>query len=155
MKKFLVSVVGGYECDTETAELAERTGELIANEGFVLVCGGRSGVMEAVCRGAKKAGGITVGILPGEDKRDANEFVDIAITSGLGYTRNAIVAGTADLVVAFPGKYGTLSEIGLALNAGKEVYGIGAWDIEGVIKLKSPEELKDILDKKGKAKGVR
>ena len=155
MKKFLVSVIGGYECDSKTAELAERTGEIIAGEGFVLVCGGRSGIMEAVCKGAKKAGGITVGILPGEDKQDANEFVDIAITSGLGYSRNAIVAGTADLVVAFPGKYGTLSEIGFALNAKKEVYGIGTWDIEGVIKLESPEGLKEILNKKGKVKGVR
>ncbi|MGB2630911.1 MAG: TIGR00725 family protein [Candidatus Omnitrophota bacterium] len=146
-KKFLVSIIGGYKCEQEFAKLAEDVGEIIAREGLGLVCGGRSGIMEAACKGAKKAGGLTVGIIPGEDKKEANEYVDVVIATGMGYSRNAIVAGTADLVVAFPGKYGTLSEIGFALNSGKEVYGFGTWDIEGVVKLEKPEELREILKK--------
>ncbi len=130
-KKFLVSVIGGHECDRENAELAEKVGEIIAQEGAVLVCGGREGIMAAACKGAKKANGLTVGIIPGEKKEDANEFVDVVITSGLGYSRNAMVAGTSDLVVAFPGKYGTLSEIAIGLKLGKPVFTIGSWDIKG------------------------
>ncbi|MGB2662250.1 MAG: TIGR00725 family protein [Candidatus Omnitrophota bacterium] len=146
--KFLVSVIGGHECDRKNAELAEEVGRIVAEKGAVLVCGGREGIMEAACRGAKKAGGLTVGIVPGENKEDANEFVDVIITSGLGYSRNAMVAGTADLVVAFPGKYGTLSEIGFALNAKKEVYGFGTWDVPGVKKLESPEKFGKILQER-------
>jgi uncharacterized protein (TIGR00725 family) len=147
-RKFLVSVVGGNECDPKNEELAGQIGRIIAEEGAVLVCGGRGGTMEAACRGAKEAGGLTVGILPGENSDDANRFVDIAITSGMGYSRNALVAGTADLVIAFPGKYGTLSEIAFALNSGKEVYGLGTWDIAGVKKLGSSEEFREILIRK-------
>ncbi len=146
--KFLVSVIGGHECDKGNEELAERIGEIIAEEGATLVSGGREGIMKAASRGAKRAGGLTIGIIPGENKEDANEFIDIVITSGLGYSRNAMVAGTADLVVAFPGKYGTLSEIGFALNAKKEVYGLGTWDIPGIKKLDSPEGLRNILKEK-------
>ena len=147
-RKFLVSVIGGHECDQENTELAEKIGGIIAEEGATLVSGGREGIMKAASRGAKRAGGLTVGIIPGENKEDANEFIDIVITSGLGYSRNAMVAGTADLVVAFPGEYGTLSEIGFALNAKKEVYGFGTWDIPGIKKLDSLEEFRKIL--KGK-----
>ncbi|MGB2629839.1 MAG: TIGR00725 family protein [Candidatus Omnitrophota bacterium] len=146
--RFLVSVIGGNKCNKHNAELAEKAGEIIADEGCVLICGGREGIMEAVCKGAKKAGGITIGMLPGEDKKDANEFVDIAIATGMGYSRNALVAATGDIVVAFHGKYGTLSEIGFALNSGKEVYGFGTWGIEGVVKLEKPEELREILREK-------
>lgn len=147
-RKFLVSVIGGHECDQKNIELAEKVGEIIASEGATLVSGGREGIMKAVSRGAKKAGGLTVGIIPGENKEDANEFIDIVITSGLGYSRNAMVAGTADLVVAFPGKYGTLSEIGFALNAKKEVYGFGTWSIPGVKELDSPNQLKGIISER-------
>ena len=141
-RKFLVSVIGGHECDGPVAELAEKIGGIIAQEGAVLVCGGLEGVMKAVSRGANTAGGLVVGIIPGGDKRDANAFVDIVITTGMGYSRNTLVAGAADMVVALPGKYGTLSEIGFALNAGKPVYGFDAWDIPGIEKLGSPEELR-------------
>ena len=147
-KKFLVSVIGGHKCDEAASHLAEKIGGIIAAENAVVVCGGRGGIMEAVSRGAKAAGGLTVGIIPGEDKRDANEFVDIVISTGMGYSRNTLVAGTADMVVALPGEYGTLSEIGAALNARKTVYGFGAWDIPGVVKLESPEELKEIIKKR-------
>ncbi len=144
-RRFLVSVIGGHRCDKDTAKMAEHTGEIIAEENAVLVCGGLGGIMEAACRGAKKRGGLTIGIIPGGNKSDANKFVDIVITTGMGYSRNTIVAGTADLVVAFPGEYGTLSEIGFALNAEKPVYGFGTWDIKGVKKLENPDQLSRIL----------
>lgn len=89
--------------------------------------------MEAACRGAKEAGGVTVGILPGTDREAANPFVDVAIPSGLGEARNALVVRAADALVAVGGGYGTLSEIALALKAGKRVVGLDSWDIEGVV----------------------
>jgi uncharacterized protein (TIGR00725 family) len=89
--------------------------------------------MEAACRGAKEAGGMTVGILPGDDRSAANRFVDAAIPTGLGEGRNVLVVRAADAVIAVGGAYGTLSEIALALKAGKRVVGIGTWDIDGVV----------------------
>ncbi|MFH1553107.1 MAG: TIGR00725 family protein [Candidatus Omnitrophota bacterium] len=144
-RRLLVAVIGGHECDSRVEALAEEIGGIIARAGAVLVCGGLGGIMEAASRGAKSSDGYTVGIIPGEDKSSANKFIDIVITTGMGYSRNVIVAGTADLVVALPGEYGTLSEIGIALNAKKPVYGFGTWDLPGVEKLASPEELKKIL----------
>ncbi|NQT23599.1 MAG: TIGR00725 family protein [Candidatus Omnitrophica bacterium] len=146
-RKILVSVIGGHKADADALKAAERTGEIIAEEKCVLVCGGLTGIMEAVCKGAKNKKGLTVGIIPGEDKRDANQYVDVAIATGMGFSRNTLVAGTADIVVALPGEYGTLSEIGFALNAKKPVYGFDTWDIKGVRKLKSYEELRDVLRK--------
>jgi len=96
--------------------------------------------MEAVSRGAKNRGGLTVGILPSEDKNAANPYVDIPIPTGLGYTRNTIVAGCADAVIALPGEYGTLSEIAFALNMKKPVIGLGSWTIPGVLEVKTAEE---------------
>ncbi len=145
MKKILVSVVGGHECNDETAKLAEDVGRVIAKEECVLVSGGLTGVMEASCKGAKKEGGLTIGILPGRDKDDANDFVDVAITTGMWYARNVIIAAGSDIVVAFPGEYGTLSEIGFALSQKKKVYGFGTWDIPDVIKLNSPKDLREVL----------
>jgi len=95
--------------------------------------------MEAACRGAKEADGLTVGILPGPDRSDANPFVDIVLPTGLGEARNALVVGAADVVIAIGGGYGTLSEIALALKAGKRVIGLGTWDIEGVVAAEDPE----------------
>lgn len=140
-RKKLVSVIGGHKCDEDTARIAGDIGKAVALSGAVLVCGGLSGIMEAACRGAKSAGGLTIGIIPGEDKAEANEYVDIALPTGMGYSRNTLVAGTADVVVALPGEYGTLSEVAFALNAGKKVYGFGTWDIPGVEMLGSVEEL--------------
>ncbi|MFC1570251.1 TIGR00725 family protein [Candidatus Omnitrophota bacterium] len=145
--KFLVSVIGGHECDGPTSELAEKVGEVIASSGAVVMTGGLGGIMEAASRGAKKSGGETVGIIPGEDKDAANAFCDIIITTGMGYSRNTLVAGSADLLVALPGKYGTLSEIAFALNSKKPVYGFGTWNIPGVEGLKDPEDLKEVLKK--------
>ena len=101
--------------------------------------------MEAACRGAKKSGGMTIGIIPGEDKSKANRFVDIVIPTGMGFSRNTLVVGTGDMVVALPGAYGTLSEIGFALIGKKPVYGFDTWDIKGVIKLQNVKELEEKL----------
>jgi uncharacterized protein (TIGR00725 family) len=106
--------------------------------------------MEAACRGAKEAGGTTIGILPGTDRAAANRFVDVAIATGLGEARNALVVRSADAVIAIGGGYGTLSEVALALKAGKRVVGLGTWDVEGVDAVDSPEAavetvLRDLL----------
>ncbi|HET8820505.1 MAG TPA: LOG family protein, partial [Thermoleophilaceae bacterium] len=95
--------------------------------------------MEAACRGAKDGGGTTVGILPGTDRGQANEFVGVALPTGLGEARNALVVRAADALIAVGGGYGTLSEIALALKAGKRVVGLGSWDIEGVERVDTPE----------------
>jgi uncharacterized protein (TIGR00725 family) len=106
----------------------------------VLICGGLGGVMEAACRGAKTAGGTTVGILPGHDRAQANEHVDVALATGLGEARNALVVRAADALVAVGGEYGTLSEIALALKTGKPVVAIGSWDLEPLVKARDADE---------------
>lgn len=141
--KYLIAVIGGHECSEQQDSLSERAGEIIAQEGAVLVTGGMGGIMEAASRGAKKHGGLTLGIIPGEDKTTANSFTDIVITTGMGNSRNTLVAGTADMLVAFSGNYGTLSEIAFALIGGKPVYGLSAWDVPGVEMLDSVEDLRD------------
>jgi uncharacterized protein (TIGR00725 family) len=132
-------VVGPGEASPEQTAAAEEVGALIARRGAVLVCGGLGGVMEAACRGARGAGGTTVGILPGLDRAAANPHVEVAIATGLGEARNALVVRAADALIAVGGAYGTLSEIALALKAGKRVIGIGTWEIEGVEAAEGPE----------------
>jgi uncharacterized protein (TIGR00725 family) len=127
-----VAVVGPGDARPEEIAAAERVGEELARGGAVVVCGGLGGVMEAACRGAKGAGGTTVGILPGLDRASANPFVDVAVPTGLGEARNALVVRAADVLIAVGGAYGTLSEIALALKTGKRVVGIGSWEIDGV-----------------------
>jgi uncharacterized protein (TIGR00725 family) len=127
-----VAVVGPGEAGPEEIEAAEAVGRELAAHGAVLVCGGLGGAMEAACRGAKAGGGATLGILPGHDRSAANEHVDMAVATGLGEARNALVVRAADALVAVGGGYGTLSEIAFALKAGKRVIGIGTWEIEGV-----------------------
>ena len=117
----MISVVGGDPAPPEVLAQAEALGRELARRGCTIVCGGRGGVMEAACRGAKKAGGITVGILPSADGRDVNRYVDVMITTGMGYARNSIVVSSADAVIAINGSTGTLSEIGMALNFEKPV----------------------------------
>ena len=107
--------------------LAEEVGRRLAEAGAVLVCGGLGGVMAAACRGAKTAGGLTVGILPGTDRRAANPWVDVALATGLGEARNTVLVHAADVLVAVGGEYGTLSEIAFALKVGTPVVGVGTW----------------------------
>jgi uncharacterized protein (TIGR00725 family) len=133
-----IAVIGhAHACHSE-CEAAYVAGRIIAGSSAVLVCGGLGGVMEAACRGAKEAGGTTVGILPGTD--GGNPYLDITIRTGLGHARNVLVILSADAVIAVGGKYGTLSEIAIGLKAGLPVYGINTWDIEGVISCSSPED---------------
>jgi uncharacterized protein (TIGR00725 family) len=122
-------VVGGYEVDATTSAAAETVGRLLAQVGAVLVTGGRRGVAEAASRGAMQAGGLTVGILPGRDRAEANPWVQVAVPTGLGDTRNAMVVMGADAVIAFAGQYGTLSEVAFALLAGTPVVALGSWEL--------------------------
>ena len=128
MSHVFVAVVGGSTCTADEARVAEAVGRGLASRGAILVCGGLGGVMEAACRGAKAAGGLTVGILPGDDRKSANPHVDVPVVTGMGHARNAIVVKTAQAVIAVDGSYGTLSEIALALQNGIAVIGLGTWD---------------------------
>ena len=124
-----VSVIGGEECSHEEAQLAEEVGRVLAQRGVTVICGGRRGVMEAVCRGAAAQGGTTVGILPGNSRREANPYVKIPVVTGIGYARNVIVAKSGQAVIAVGGHYGTLSEIAYALEDGIPVIGLGTWSL--------------------------
>ncbi len=143
MKHFripLVSVIGGAECTPAEAALAEETGRLLAQNGYGVVCGGRGGVMAAVCKGVNQMGGVTVGLLPGDDGGEANDWVQIVIPTGLGEARNALVARAGVGVIAIGGGYGTLSEMALALKWGRRVTGLQTWDIEGVYRASDPAD---------------
>lgn len=124
-----VGVVGPGEADGALEALAEEVGRRLAEAGAVLVCGGLGGVMAAACRGAASAGGTTVGILPGDDRRAANRWVTVPVATGMGELRNGLVVRCADALVAVGGAYGTLSEVALALKAGRPVVGLGTWTI--------------------------
>ncbi|MCL4368906.1 MAG: TIGR00725 family protein [Actinobacteria bacterium] len=130
----IVAVIGEGQCTDDVARAAEEVGRELARRGMTLVCGGLGGVMEAACRGAKSAGGRTVGIIPGDDPSAANRYVDVVIVTGMGEARNALVVKTARAVIAVRGGYGTLSEIALALKTGRPVIGLDTWELsrEGV-----------------------
>ena len=127
--KRIVAVIGGEKASAQFLQTAESVGRLVAQAGAILACGGLGGVMEAACRGAKSAGGLTIGILPGADAADANPYVDIAIPTAMSTARNVILVRTADAVIAIDGAYGTLSEMAHALDQGKRVVSLGAWDL--------------------------
>ena len=136
----LIAVIGGRKADKNLRNEAEAVGRLIAEKGGILVCGGMRGIMEAASRGAKQAGGLTVGVLPQDHRRDANPYIDIPIATGMGIGRNVIISRTADALIAIGGEYGTLSEIAFGLQLGKPVVGIKSWDIKGVIPADDAEE---------------
>ncbi len=125
----IIGVIGGEACSPAEGETAYAVGREIASRGHTLVCGGRGGVMRESCRGARSADGVTVAILPGDDRSDMNEFVTIPIVTGIGYARNTIIPRTADALVAVGGRYGTLNEISFALIVGKPVVTMGSWDL--------------------------
>jgi uncharacterized protein (TIGR00725 family) len=136
-----VAVVGSGEASGELYEKAREVGRLIAERGGTVVCGGRSGVMEAAARGATEAGGTAIGILPDEDRKRANDFVSFSVATGTGHARNLAVVCSGDVVIAVGGEYGTLSEIGLALKVGRPVVALTSWDIgEHVAVASSPQE---------------
>src|SRR3954462_8907998 len=140
-----VAVIGASNARPEDIRHAGAAGTSLAELGAILVTGGRGGVMEAACRGAKAAGGQTVGLLPGLDRSDANDFVDIGLPTGLGELRNGLVARAADAVVAIGGAWGTLAEIAFARAAGKDVFGVDSWDVgeDGVVAVGSGAEAAD------------
>jgi len=129
-RTLIIGVIGSSRATADEAAAAEAVGQALAQAGAVLICGGRGGVMEAACRGARQAGGLTVGILPGSDAAEANPHVDLPIVTGLGEARNTIIVRTARAVVAIGGSYGTLSEIAHALGFGTPVVGLRTWDVE-------------------------
>jgi uncharacterized protein (TIGR00725 family) len=133
-----IAVVGAGDCTEDEYRAAQDAGYLIAGNHETLVCGGLGGVMEAACRGAKEQGGTTVGIVP--DTGDGNPYLDVVIRSDMGHARNVLVVQSADAVIAIGGKYGTLSEIAIALKQKKPVFGYKTWDIEGVFVCATPEE---------------
>ncbi|HEV2058343.1 MAG TPA: TIGR00725 family protein [Solirubrobacteraceae bacterium] len=136
-----VAVVGaGGTVAAELLALAEAVGGELARRGAVVVTGGLGGVMEAACRGARAAGGMTLGILPGTDRGEANAFVELAVATGMGELRNGLVVRCVDALVAVGGEYGTLSEVALALKAGKPVVGLATWQIDGVQAAADPRE---------------
>ncbi len=135
-----IGVIGAGSTDDKTLGIAEETGRRIGRSGAMLVCGGLGGVMEAAARGAKAEGATTIGILPGNSRREANEWIDIPVATGFGEARNIVIVRTADALIAIGGEYGTLSEIAFALKTGKPVIGLGTWDIAGVIRVSSAAE---------------
>jgi uncharacterized protein (TIGR00725 family) len=142
-----VAVVGDGRCSAEVAALAEAVGRELAQRGAILLCGGLGGVMEAACRGAKAAGGLTIGILPGTRRHDANPYVDIPIVTGMGEARNVLVVQSAQAVIAVHGEYGTLSEIAHALKLGIPVIGLQTWSLakggeerQAIVRAQTPQE---------------
>jgi uncharacterized protein (TIGR00725 family) len=146
----IIAVIGNSSCSPEEAKLAETVGELLAQQGVTVICGGLSGVMEAVCRGAKSKGGLTVGILPGQDSSTANPWVDIPVVTGIGEARNVVVVKSAQAVIAIGGSYGTLSEIAYALKSNIPVIGLNTWSLsrngqedDSIIRVQSATEAVD------------
>ena len=136
----IIAVIGGRKADKALRKEAETIGRLIAQRGAILVCGGLHGIMESAAKGAKEAGGLTIGVLPQEHKRDANPYIDVPLATGLGIGRNVIIARAADALIAVGGEYGTLSEIAFGLQMKKPVVGLKTWDIAGIIPAEKAEE---------------
>ena len=126
----IIGVVGNSVPLKEYEKIAEDLGALIAEKGWILVCGGLGGVMESVAKGARSKDGLTIGILPGSDKKDANTHIQVPILTSMQQARNAIIVRTADIVIAVGGGLGTLSEIAMALKINKPVISISSWDVD-------------------------
>jgi uncharacterized protein (TIGR00725 family) len=142
-EKTIIAVIGGGQCTKVEAKQAETIGKELAKRGITLICGGLGGVMEAACRGAVSEGGITIGILPGDNTKLANPYVEIRIATGLGEARNLAIVKTAQAVIAVGGEYGTLSEIAFALKSNKPVIGLHTWSLH-----KKGHEVKSIIEAK-------
>lgn len=147
MKK-LIGVIGARECPQSSLDLAYEVGRKIAEYGYGLVSGGMMGVMEEASRGCREAGGLSVGIIPGDDPSVANPYLDIIIPTGMGILRNLLIVRSASGLIAIDGKYGTLSEIAYALQVGKPVAGLSTWDIsEEIVKVNSAKEAVETIIK--------
>ncbi len=143
-----VSVIGGSRIDQETTELAQEVGRRLGAHGHTVVCGGRGGVMEAVCKGARDEGADTVGILPGEDRAAANAWVTIPIATGLGNARNVLVVLNGDAVIAIDGAAGTLSELGHALDFRRPIAGLESHDValQGYTPVQTPKAAVEFVE---------
>jgi hypothetical protein len=131
MRKTIIGVIGGGStASQEGVRLAEEVGFLIARSDAILVCGGLNGVMEAAAKGARRGGGLTIGVLPSGDKSDANPYVDVPIATAMSTARNLIIVRTADALIAINGSYGTLSEMAHAFDLGKTVFALRTWPME-------------------------
>lgn len=124
-----VAVCGGGALDDTASAIAHEVGAGLARGGAVVVCGGLGGVMEAVCRGARSEGGLSVGFLPGTDRTDANPYVDVVLPTGIGEMRNTLIVRASDVVIAIAGEFGTLSEVAFALRLGIPVIGLDTWEL--------------------------
>jgi uncharacterized protein (TIGR00725 family) len=133
-----IGVIGRGDCSPEEYRAAEEVGRAIAAGGGVLFSGGLSGVMEAACKGAKEAGGLTVGIIPGTGGE--NRYLDVVIRTGLSHARNVVLVQSSEALVAVGGAYGTLSEIAIAMKTGKKVFGLSTWEVPGIVPCSSAEE---------------
>ena len=141
-----VAVIGGGEAEETILAIAYKVGQEIARRGLVLLCGGLGGVMQAAARGARGAGGITIGILPGPDRRAANPFLTYSLVTNLGHARNIVLAQSADGLIAVDGGYGTISEAAIALKLGKPVVGVlTTWHLDGMQQAFSPEEAVEFI----------
>ena len=146
IRKRVIGVVGASVCSNEISKIAEEVGREIARRGAVLICGGLGGVMESACKGAKEAGGLTIGVLPSKERRSANPYVDLPIATGFGEGRNVIIVHSCDGIIAISGQYGTLSEIAFALNLGLPIVGISTWEIDvPIVRAKGAKEAVDLL----------
>jgi uncharacterized protein (TIGR00725 family) len=146
-RKLIIAVIGARDPSPEETGLAEEVGKEIARQGAALICGGLGGTMEAACRGAECEGGITIGVLPGDDPDAANPHVKIPIATGMGYARNVVVVRSAKAVIAIGGSYGTLSEIAYALAGNTPVIGLNTWSVsrdgkqdDSIIYVQSPSQ---------------
>jgi uncharacterized protein (TIGR00725 family) len=136
-RKIQIAVIGGSDAEESELNSAERVGSLLAEKQVILLSGGMGGIMEASCRGALKADGLTVGIVP---ETLGNQYLSVIIRTRMNHARNFILIGSADAVIAIGGEYGTLSEIAYALKSGIPVYGLNTWEIRGVIRCSSPDD---------------
>lgn len=161
MSDTYVGVVGPGSADAETTAIAEELGAELGRRSAVVVCGGLGGTMEAVCRGAKSTGGLTLGLLPGLDRSVANSHVDVAIPTGLGELRNGLIVRAADVLIAVRGEFGTLSEVSFALKTGVPVVGIDTWELhkggrasEAIVRVGTPAEAVDAALALAQARGA-
>lgn len=144
----VIAVIGAAQPSKQGYEQARHVGRLIARNDTVLLCGGLGGIMEAAARGCAEEGGMTVGVLPGPEAREANPFIHIALPTNMGHARNVIIAHSADALIAVEGEYGTLSEIAVSLKLGRRVISLGCrWSVEGVVMADSPEQALELAFK--------
>ena len=127
VREIIIAVIGTRKPSPEESSLAEEVGRELAKNGITLICGGLGGVMEDTCRGARAEGGLTIGVIPGDDPKSANPYVQIPIVTGIGYARNVIIVKIAQAIIAVGGGYGTLTELGYALDSKKPVIGLKTW----------------------------